>query len=222
MIIDLTHTITSDMPLYPGTPKPVLTASGTMTRDGWRETTIQISSHAGTHMDAPSHLLQNGSSLDVLPISQFCGRAAVLDISDFPDGGTVTAAYLQEQKEFLRSSDFVLFYTGFERKWGSEEFYGKFPVLDSSAARFLVSLGLKGVGTDALSVDPVNGKNLDAHRALLGGGLVILENLCLKKLVGRSDVMLFALPLKFDHADGAPVRAIAEFRDFSETEGKKA
>lgn len=222
MIIDLTHTIEPGMPLYPGTPKPVLKASGTMTRDGWRETTIQISSHAGTHMDAPSHLLQNGSSLDVLPISQFCGRAAVLDVSDLPEGSTISLEYLQAQKESLRCADFVLFYTGFERKWGSEEFYGQFPVLSGDAARFLVSLGLKGVGTDALSIDPVNDKELAGHRTLLGGGLVILENLCLKKLLGRSDVMLFALPLKFDHADGAPVRAIAEFRDFSETEDKNA
>jgi mannose-6-phosphate isomerase len=52
----------------------------------------------------------------------------------------------------------------------------------------------------------------------LGGGLVIVENLCLKKIVGRKDVMFFALPLKYAGADGAPVRAIAEFRDFSEKE----
>ena len=53
---------------------------------------------------------------------------------------------------------------------------------------------------------------------LLGGGLVIVENLCLKKVVGRKDVMFFALPLKYAGADGAPVRAIAEFRDFPEKE----
>lgn len=222
MIIDLTHTIAPDMPLYPGTPKPVLQTSGTMTRDGWRETTLHVSSHAGTHMDAPSHLLQNGSSLDVLPVSQFCGHAAVLDISDFPEGGAISAEYLQKQRDALRCADFVLFYTGFERKWGSEEFYGRFPVLGGDAARYLVSQGLKGVGTDALSVDPLRDQDLPAHRTLLGGGLVILENLCLKKIVGRSDVMLFALPLKYDNADGAPVRAIAEFRDFSETRETQA
>ena len=173
-------------------------------------------------MDAPSHLLQNGFSLDVLPISQFCGRAAVLDVSEFPAGSVLPAEFFRQQKDALRCAEFVLLYTGFERKWGSEEFYGNFPVLSGDAARYLVSQGLKGVGTDALSVDPVNDKELPAHRTLLGGGLVILENLCLKKIVGRSDVMLFALPLKYDNADGAPVRAIAEFRDFSETEDKQA
>ena len=53
-------------------------------------------------------------------------------------------------------------------------------------------------------------------------GLVILESLCLKKVVGRTDLMLFALPLKFENADGAPVRAIAEFRDFPEEKEMEA
>ena len=57
---------------------------------------------------------------------------------------------------------------------------------------------------------------------LLDGGLVILESLCLKKVVGRTDLMLFALPLKFENADGAPVRAIAEFRDFPEEKEMEA
>ena len=79
-----------------------------------------------------------------------------------------------------------------------------------------MSCGLKGVGTDALSVDTLRDQQFLAHKTLLDGGLVILESLCLKKVVGRTDLMLFALPLKFENADGAPVRAIAEFRDFPE------
>ena len=74
----------------------------------------------------------------------------------------------------------------------------------------------RGVGTDALSVDTLRDEEFAAHKTLLEGGLVILESLCLKKVAGRRDLMLFALPLKFENADGAPVRAIAEFRDFPE------
>ena len=92
-----------------------------------------------------------------------------------------------------------------------------FPVPDQEAAKYLVSCGLKGVGTDALSVDTLRGSAASwPTKLLLDGGLVILESLCLKKVVGRTDLMLFALPLKFENADGAPVRAIAEFRDFPE------
>ena len=74
------------------------------------------------------------------------------------------------------------------------------------------------MGTDALSVDTLADKALPAHRALLSGGLVIIESLCLRKLVGRKGFMFYALPLKFENADGAPVRAIADLRDYPEKE----
>ena len=165
MILDLTHTIREDMPVYPGSPQPAFKPTGNLIRDGFRETMIQFVSHTGTHMDAPSHLLERGSTLDELPVSQFCGRAA---------------------------------------------------------AEYLVSCGLKGVGTDALSVDTLADLEFLAHKTLLGGGLVIVESLCLRKVVGRQDMMFFALPMKFVDADGAPVRAVAEFRDFEREEGAVA
>ena len=223
MIIDLTHTITPEMPMYPGSAAPSIKPTGSLTRDGFRETQLTIASHTGTHMDAPSHMLPRGSTLEVLPASQFCGRAVVLDVSDLPPRSVITADYLREQNGTIRSADFVLFYTGWERKWGTGAYYDDdFPVPDQEAAKYLVSCGLKGVGTDALSVDTLRDQQFLAHKTLLDGGLVILESLCLKKVVGRTDLMLFALPLKFENADGAPVRAIAEFRDFPEEKEMEA
>ena len=222
MIIDLTHTITPEMPVYPGSVSPSLTPSNTMNRDGFRETLLTLPSHSGTHMDAPFHMLHQGSSLEVLPASQFCGRAVVLDVSHLPPQSRITVDCLRSQDGHLLGTDYVLLYTGWEKKWGTEAYYDDtFPVLDEEAAKYLVSCGLKGMGTDALSVDPLATKDFPVHRTLLGGGLVIVECLCLKKIVGRKDIMFFALPLKFEHADGAPVRAIAEFRDFSEKEKEK-
>ena len=218
MIIDLTHTITPDMPVFPGSPQPVLRPEATITRNGHRETELQFVSHTGTHMDAPFHLLRDGSTLDVIPVSQFCGRAVALDVSDVPEGGIITAERLRAQGEQLLCADFVLLYTGWEQKWGTAGYFGAFPVPDAEASKYLVSCGLKGVGTDALSVDPLKSDDLPVHRALLGGGVMVVENLCLKKIAGRTDLMFYALPLKFEHADGAPVRAVAEFRDFPDKE----
>ena len=219
MIIDLTHTITPDMPMYPGSEAPSLTSTGSLTRAGYRETRLTLVSHTGTHMDAPAHMLRHGSSLEVLTVSQFCGRAVVLDVSDMAPGSVITADYLRQQNGLLRSADFVLFYTGWEKRWGTDAYFDdSFPVPDAEAARYLVSCGLKGVGTDALSVDTLRDPEFLAHKTLLEGGLVILENLCLRKVAPRREFMLFALPLKFLNADGAPIRAVAEFRDFSEKE----
>mgnify|MGYP000009162892 FL=1 len=222
MIIDLTHTITPDTFVYPGTPAPAFSLTRTITHDGARETLLQVGSHTGTHMDAPRHILTDGFGLDKLPASQFCGRAAVLDVSQLGTGGIVTADFLKAQNGFLRTADYVLLYTGWEKKWDTPAFLDEpFPILDEEAAQYLVRCGLKGVGTDAISVDALVNKEFSAHHVLLEGGLVIVENLCLRKLVGRKDIMFFALPLKFADADGAPVRAIAEFRDFPEPEEKE-
>ncbi|WP_312635416.1 cyclase family protein [Oscillibacter sp.] len=219
MILDLTHTIREDMPVYPGTSQPVFQSTGNLTRNGYRETLLQFASHTGTHMDAPSHILSHGSTLDVLPVSQFCGRAAVVDVSALAPGEVITAEFLRSLNGAVLSTDFILFYTGWEKRWGTDAYFeDTFPVPDKEAAQYLVSCGLKGVGTDALSVDTLATSCRPVHKVLLGGGLVIVESLCLKKVVGRKDMMFFALPMKFMDADGAPVRAIAEFRDFSEKE----
>ncbi|MFR5405464.1 MAG: cyclase family protein [Oscillibacter sp.] len=224
MIIDLTHTITPEMPMYPGSAAPSIKPTGSLTRDGFRETQLTIASHTGTHMDAPvphaSPGLHAGGAarLPVLRPEPWCWTYRTCR-----PGGVITADYLREQNGTIRSADFVLFYTGWERKWGTGAYYDDdFPVPDQEAAKYLVSCGLKGVGTDALSVDTLRDQQFLAHKTLLDGGLVILESLCLKKVVGRTDLMLFALPLKFENADGAPVRAIAEFRDFPEEKEMEA
>lgn len=219
MLIDMTHTITPDIPVYPGDPAPAFSSLATLTRDGFRTTGLSLCSHTGTHMDAPSHLLREGRSLDQIPMSQFSGRATVLDVSG--EGPVITEAFLRSNYDAIHRADYILFYTGWEDRWGSEGYLeDAFPVPDEAAVRCLVSLGLKGVGTDALSVDRLRGPQT-VHTALLKSGALILEGLCLKKVRGRTDFLFFALPMKFENADGAPVRAFAELRESHEAERRK-
>ncbi len=220
MLIDMTHTITPEIPIYPGTPVPSLSPACTLTRDGFRETMLSFSSHTGTHMDAPAHLLQDGRTLDDMPMSQFSGRATVLDVSQ--EGPVITEAFLQSHYDAIHSADYILFYTGWEDRWGTEGFLeDSFPVPDEAAARHLVSRGLKGVGTDAIGIDRIGDKHLPIHRILLKDSVLILENLCLKKVRGRKDFLFFALPMKFQDTDGAPIRAFAELREAFEGERRR-
>ena len=142
MLIDMTHAITSDIPVYPGTPAPILAPACTLTMDGFRETALTLSSHAGTHMDAPAHLLMDGRTLDQMPMSQFSGRATVLDVSG--EDGVITEAFLQSHYDAIYCADYILFYTGWEDRWGSASFLeDTFPVPDEAAAKYLVSAGCK-------------------------------------------------------------------------------
>lgn len=220
MLIDMTHTITPDIPIYPGTPVPDLSPACTLTKDGFRETLLTFSSHTGTHMDAPAHLLRDGRTLDDMPMSQFSGRATVLDVSE--EGSVITEAFLRSNYEAIHCADFILFYTGWEERWGTERFLeDTFAVPDEDAVKYLLSRGLKGVGTDAVSIDRISDSRLPNHHALLRDSVVSIENLCLKKVRGRKDFLFFALPLKFRNADGAPVRAFAELREANEADRRR-
>lgn len=219
MLIDMTHTITPEIPVYPGDPAPVLAKGHTLTADFCRTTNLAFCSHTGTHMDAPAHLLQNGRTLDQMPMSQFSGRATTLDVSAL--GSVITAEFLRSRHDDIYCADYILFYTGWEQRWGTTAFLeDSYPVPDEEAARYLVSCGLKGVGTDAASVDRMEGPPL-VHTVLMKSDVVILENLCLEKVRERRDFLFFALPMKFQNADGAPIRAFAELREKHEEERRR-
>lgn len=207
-LLDLTHTITEDMPVYPGTEPPRLSPANTIERDGFRETLLSLYSHTGTHMDAPAHILPGASTLDALNVDDFAGSGAVVDCSDLDPEERISPARLSGLD--LARTDFVLFLTGHSRHWGSPRYFDPYPVPSRETAELLAASGVKGVGIDAISVDPLDAADLPNHRIFFTSGLVIVENLTgLEALLGKR-FTFFALPLKFDNADGAPVRAVAQ------------
>ena len=209
-MLDLTHCITPEMPVYPGTEPPRLTAACTMEKDGFRETLLEMYSHTGTHMDAPAHMLPSGRTLDDFPAETFAGRGFVLDCRGAAE---ITLPMLRRQEEALRETEFLLFCTGWDRYWGKPRYYEGVPCLTAEAAEYVASLGLKGVGEDSISLDPCDTTDYPNHMILLGAGLVNTENLTgLEALVGKTFTFL-TLPLKWEHADGSSCRAMAMLRE---------
>lgn len=204
-VLDLTHFITPSMPVYPGTEPPVIRQAVTVEKEGFAEKWIGMFSHTGTHIDAPAHMVPGASTLDQLPVERFCGRAWVVPVTAPAIGVDVLAA----QEEEIARAEFVLFHTGWAGKWGSPEYFTDFPVLAPEAAAWLAGRGLKGVGFDAISADPVDTVGYGNHLTLFGADLILIENLTgLEPLVGRR-FLFSCLPLKLEAADGSPVRAVA-------------
>lgn len=203
-VYDLTHTIQNDMPVYPGTEQPKLTTACTIEAVGYRETLLHMFSHTGTHMDAPAHMLLDGAALDSYPGEKFAGTAVVVDCRE---RGSISLPLLQSYN--LDGVDFVLFCTGWDKKWGSPDYYEGFPCLTADAAAYLATLPLKGVGEDTISLDPCDSVDFPNHITLLGAGLVNTENLKeLDALLGKEFIFI-TLPLKFESADGCSCRAVA-------------
>lgn len=202
-IVDLTHTINENMTVYPGSERPKLSAASSLDSDGYRETRIALFSHTGTHMDAPSHILRNGGTLDKIPPDRFFGKALTVNCQNA--GNLIEMDSIDKEK--ADRADFLLFYTGCDRYWLWKRYFEEFPVCGRSVIDYLVDTGKKGIGLDTISADPVG--SLENHRTLLENSVLIIENLTRLGELGDGLIDFWALPLKFENADGAPVRAIA-------------
>lgn len=205
-VVDLTQVIREGMPVYPGTESPKIAQATTVEKEGFAEKLITMFSHTGTHMDAPAHILKDGPTLDQISVDRFVGRAVVADLSDL--SGVIGLSDLERYGDDLKGCDFFLYRTGWSDMWGDAGYFEGFPVLSTEACEWIVDKGIKGIGVDAISVDPVDSLDLPNHRVFLGAGMVIVENLTrLEDL--PSSVTLCCLPLKIADSDGAPVRAVA-------------
>ena len=208
-IIDLTHTMSREMPVYPGTERPKFDPANTYEKDGFKETRISMFSHTGTHMDPPAHLFPGRTTLDAFDASQFVGRACVIDCTDLVEGGRITMAHISRNRENADKAEFILFRTGWDRYWGKEEYFGDYPYIDEEVAEYLMQ-GKKGVGLDVIGLDPIADENLTLHKKLLWENeIVIIENLTNLDQLGNGLFTFCALPLKYENADGSPIRAIA-------------
>lgn len=209
-VIDLTHTITEDMPMFPETEQPSIKGYATVDVDGFRECMITLDSHTGTHMDSPAHAISGGKTLDLLPSDQFMGRALVIDCRDVPRGGTIGLDRLERYGDAANEVDFLVLDLGWAGRWGTDEYFGDYPCMSDELIDRIVAGSWKGVCLDCPSVDPVDDVNMTRHRRLLGGrDVVIVENLCNLEGLGDGPFWLGCFPLRYANADGSPIRALA-------------
>jgi len=209
-VIDLTHVISEDMPVYPGTEGPVLAPANTYEKDGFKETLMTMYTHTGTHMDPPAHLFPGRTTLDQFPAKQFVGRALVIDCTGLKDGERVPLSSITRYGCKAEEADFLLFRFGWDKYWGTSAYFGNYPYLSDEAVDFLISTRKKGVGLDVIGIDPIADANLTIHRKLFQENeIVVIENLTNLGLVGDDLFWFMALPLKHIDADGSPIRAIA-------------
>ena len=209
VIIDLSHTIITGMPAYPGTKEPEITVANTVENDGFKETELNILTHTGTHIDCPAHIFKDGKTITGFTPDTFIGNAFVIDCRTVKPGEKIPAGILQQIPEKTDPPDFILFCTGWDKYWSDTQYFSGFPVMSEELARALLSYNLKGTGIDAVSVEPVNDENLEIHHILLSKELILIENLTnLDSLTGKTFTFC-CFPLKLADCDGSPVRAVA-------------
>ncbi len=165
---------------------------------------VTMSTHSGTHMDAPLHFIAEGKSIDMLDFDATVGPARVIEIAD-----TESVKPAELEGHDIRPGERVLFKTSNSgRRWPDLPFRDGYVSITPAAAGFLVERKVKCVGIDYLSVGALDmDESVPTHKILLAGGVWIIECIYLAG-VEPGDYELICLPLRLEGAEGAPARAI--------------
>jgi arylformamidase len=201
-IIDISQTIRRGIPVWPGDQK--YHQRWTMSikdGDSCNVSAITMTTHLGTHVDAPCHCEDNGLDIAAVPLKSYIGQARVQLIAA---QSPITAADL-DTFDWL-GVERVLLKTCADGR-PDDRFERDYIPLSEAAAHYLAQKGILLVGTDAPSVDPFHSRELEAHKILMRQGVAILEGLNLDQ-VDPGDYELICLPLRLAGLDGSPVRAI--------------
>ena len=208
-IVDLTMTIKSKSPVYPTYISPVVHTWTSHREHGFYSNLLILNDHTLTHVDCPAHMIENGATVDSLPLDRFMGLATAIDLAYLKPRESISRDLLLKELEKLGVESFknmiILMRTGFDEKIGSSEWFNH-PGLDKSAAKLLVEMNVKAVGVDAPSIDH---EPYHAHKILLQNNVVIYENLTNLKEVVNKVFKFYGFPLKIYKGSGSPVRAVA-------------
>lgn len=211
-VIDLTHTIRENMPVYPGTEPPKLIPASSYESDGFKETLLKMYTHTGTHMDPPAHIFSGRTTLDEFPVEQFIGKALVIDCRELKEGQAITMDSIRRAGEKAEQADFLLFNLGWDCRWGTAGYFGEYPCIDEEVMAYILSGNYKGIGFDVIGLDPISDEQLIRHHRLFEEkDIVNIENLKNLNLCGTDLFWFSCFPLKVENCDGSPIRAVAWF-----------
>ncbi len=202
-LIDLSHPLEHGQQAFPSDPKLSIIPHGNTRTLRYNISQITIGSHQGTHLDAMYHFLDDGKTIDQMPLEWFYGPTHLLRIPRQANEELLVEDFLPYEHLLIPGAR-IIFETGWHRHFGQDDFFTDFPSLTQDAARFLASKDIRMLGMDI----PTPGKDwFELHHILLPKEIVIVESLAnLDKLPDHFTFIGF--PLNFKGRDGSPIRAV--------------
>jgi kynurenine formamidase len=220
MLIDLTHTLTPDIPTWTLNcgfhVETKLDYAQAKKEPRFKVQQLKIHAGIGTHMDAPSHCIQGGLSIADLPIENFVAQGVCLNVSEIAQNETfelqVSHIHNFEKKWGpIPKKSLVIVYTGWSRFWNDSKKYVnnfQFPSISKEAAEYLLEKDVLGVAVDTMSPD-LPSQNHPVHALFLGKSKYIIENVAHADKLPASGFKLIALPIKAKDCTEAPIRLVA-------------
>lgn len=211
--LDLTLTVSESIPNFPGSPSPQFIAWSTIKDDGYNLELLFLSSHTGTHLDAPYHFTKKGAKIHQIPVTRLIGVALLIKIKKVKDQ-TITKKDLldfERKNGEIKNFSSIIFFTNWQKNLNKKFYFTNNPGLSESATNYLVSKKINLVGIDSPSIDLGTDKRFTVHKILAKNNILIVENLSNLEKIPTLEFDFIILPLKLKDATGSPVRAIANY-----------
>jgi kynurenine formamidase len=205
VIVDLTLKISERIKVFHGSPQPSFVPWSSHGAHGYDSEAVFMSTHTGTHMDAPSHFAPGKAAIDKVPAARLVTNAMLVRVPKKAD----EVIGVKDIMVKINKGDSVVFATGWEKRYSSRDYMTKNPGLSKEAAKFLVKKKAGLVAIDGPSIDPGRDARFSAHNILLPAGVLVVENLCNLDRIRQERFTLVVAPLKLAGASGSPARALA-------------
>ena len=210
-IIDLTLTISEKIPTFPGSPQPNFINWESIEKDGYNLELLFLSTHTGTHIDAPYHFVKKGQKIDQIVTKRLVTEAVLIKIRKGSDQAITKTDIEKFEKKFGKIDDgsTIIFHTGWQKNLKKKSYFLKNPGLTVSGGNYLASKKINLVGIDSPSIDLGINNKFSVHHVLAKNGILIVENLSNLEKIHSEKFHLIVAPLKLKNATGSPVRAMA-------------
>ena len=210
-LIDLSLTISESIPNFPGSPKPHFINWSNIKDDGYNLELLFLSSHTGTHIDAPYHFAKNGPKINQIPLDRLVRNGILIKLRKDRNMSITKSDITSFEKNngIIPDHSSVFFYTTWQKNLKNDNYFTENPGLDTSAAKYLTSKKINLVGTDSPSIDLGKDESFSVHHIFSKNNILIVENLTNLNKIPSKEFTFTILPLKIKDATGSPVRAIA-------------
>lgn len=206
-IIDLSLDIYHHTPVFPLDPHTGFITHQTIETTGYNITQIIMSTHVGTHLDAPYHFLSGGRTVDKLDLGKCIGPALVINMSNKkPKEEIKIEDFASFEKKIVKGTR-ILIRSDWSRFFPDKTYFFDSPVITVETAKWLAEKEIGLLGVEAPSVNSQD--YMEVHKILLGKEIVVVEALTNLVQLTKEEVYFIVLPLKLKGLDGSPVRAVA-------------
>ncbi|RXZ79791.1 cyclase family protein [Paenibacillaceae bacterium] len=210
-LVDLSLDIYHGAPTFAWDPKCAVVVHNTIETIGYNISQLSLSTHQGTHLDAPFHFLADGKTVEQLDLHKCIGEAFLIDLSHKQAKEPICVSDFLPFESYITEGSRIIYRTDWYKQFPGLHYFSDFPYMTLELAQWLADRKIGMIGMDVPTPNPADYDPV--HKILLGAEIVIVEGLAYLDQVKQSEFFFMAAPLKVSGRDGAPIRAVAMLED---------